>query len=45
MTNCGTEVHYAPANTPQYKAIGERWFHSVTRHHSKPTRSPYTQRP
>jgi len=22
MTNCGTEVHYAPANTPQYKAIG-----------------------
>jgi putative transposase len=29
MSNLGTEVHYAPANTPQYKAVGERWFHTV----------------
>ena len=29
MSNLGTEVHYAPADTPQYKAIGERWFRTV----------------
>lgn len=31
MTSLGTEVHYAPANTPQYKAIGERWFDTVNK--------------
>jgi putative transposase len=29
MAELGTEVHYAPADTPQYKAIGERWFRTV----------------
>jgi putative transposase len=29
MSNLGTEVHYAPANTPQYKAIGERLFRTI----------------
>lgn len=29
MTNLGTEVHYAPADTPQYKAIGERLFATI----------------
>jgi putative transposase len=26
MSNVGTEVHWAPSRTPQYKAIGERFF-------------------
>lgn len=29
MANIGTEVHYAPADTPQYKAICERLFHTI----------------
>jgi putative transposase len=29
MANLGTEVHYAPANTHQYKAICERLFHTI----------------
>jgi putative transposase len=29
MAELGTEVHYAPADTPQYKSIGERWFRTV----------------
>jgi putative transposase len=29
MANLGTEVHYAPANTPQYKAICERLFRTI----------------
>lgn len=29
MSNLGTEVHYAPANTPQYKAICERFFGTI----------------
>ncbi|GAB9109861.1 hypothetical protein [Bradyrhizobium diazoefficiens] len=31
MANIGTEVHYAPANTPQYKAICERWFDTLNK--------------
>ncbi|MDH2386398.1 transposase family protein [Bradyrhizobium sp. CER78] len=29
MANLGTEVHYAPADTPQYKAICERLFRTI----------------
>lgn len=29
MSNLGTEVHYAPADTPQYKAICERLFRTI----------------
>ncbi len=29
MSNLGTEVHYAPASTPQYKSIGERPFLTI----------------
>lgn len=29
MTNLGTDVHYAPADTPQYKAICERLFQTI----------------
>ncbi|QAU48848.1 integrase catalytic domain-containing protein [Bradyrhizobium guangzhouense] len=31
MANLGTEVHYAPADTPQYKAVCERWFDSLNK--------------
>lgn len=29
MRNLGTEVHYAPSRTPQYKSIGERGFLTI----------------
>jgi len=29
MSNLGTDIHWAPANTPQYKAIGERLFRTI----------------
>lgn len=29
MRNLGTEVHYAPSRTPQYKSVGERFFLTV----------------
>lgn len=30
-SNLGTQVHYAPANMPQYNAISERWFDTVAK--------------
>jgi putative transposase len=30
LSNIGTDLHWAPAETPQYKAIGERFFRTVT---------------
>jgi len=43
MSNIGIDVHYAPADTPQYKSMGERPLHTINQGliHKLPGAVPY----